>query len=369
MLRRQAIFVLIIVALVMAFTAGCIDKGHRDLTLGIWVLKTDAGGSLQWMRILNGDPNGRGQAIIQTRDGEYVIAGTGTEAGEKGPVPSVVRLDGNGNLVANVTFGTPPDSGISLIEATDGGFIIAQQSGILTHVNERGNILWSTLLGGGSDGWEVIRTPDGGYRAAGNNMVISLIKEGNITWTTVFDTSRSISSIVAESSGNIITGGKAGANVWIAGVDTDGKTIFDTTLSRPSDDLYKIRVFPDGTYGLIIGTTRHTGNATADFWVTETAEISLAADGRPIGESPVNVSSIIVATHDGGYAYSGFFVPEFTEFQPRGYPGSQLRVIRLDKERNVVWDASYDIGDDKAVTSIIQTADGGFAILGTSYNF
>ncbi|MFA5348627.1 MAG: hypothetical protein WC294_10855, partial [Methanoregula sp.] len=233
----------------------------------------------------------------------------------------------------------------------------------------QGKILWSTPLGGGSDEWEVVRTPDGGYRAAGNNMVISLIKEGNITWTTVFATGRSISTIVAESSGNIITGGKAGADVWIARVDTDGKIVFDTTVSRPPGDLYKIRVFPDGTYGLIIGTTRHTGNVTADLWVTETAEISLAADGRQIGESPVNVSRIVVATHDGGYAYSGFFVPEFTEFQPMGYPGSQLRVIRLDKGRNVVWDASYDIGDDKAVSSIIQTADGGFAILGTSYDF
>lgn len=368
--RRKSIIVLIfLLSCILPFTTGCIDKEHRALTLSIWVLKADAGGSQQWMSILNGDPNGRGHAIIQTRNGEYVIAGTGTESGKKGPVPSVVRLDGKGNLVSNVTFGTPPDSSMSLVEATDGGYIIAQQSGILTHVNERGNILWSTPLDGVSDDWEVIRTPDGGYRAAGNNMVISLTREGNITWTTVFDTNRTISTLVAESSGDIITGGKMGADAWIARVNTDGKTVFDTTISRQPGDLYNIRVFPDGTYRLIIGTTRHTGNATADLWVTETAEISLTADGRQIGESPVNASRIIVATNDGGYAYSGFSVPAFTEFQPIGYPGSQLRVVRLDKGRNVAWDASYDIGDDKAVSTIIQTADGGFAILGTAYHF
>jgi hypothetical protein len=368
-LRRKTIIVLIILLVcILLFTTRCIDKGHRDLTLSIWVLKTDAGGSQQWMSIFNGDPNGRGHAIIQTRNGEFVIAGTGTESGKDGLVPSVVRLDGKGNLVSNVTFGTPPDSSMSLVEATDGGYIIAQQAGILTHVNEHGNILWSAPLGGGSDDWEVILTPDGGYRAAGNNMVISLTKEGNITGTTVFDTNRTISTLVAESSGDIITGGKAGADAWIARVNTDGKTVFDTTISRPPD-LYNLRVFPDGTYRLIIGTTRHTGNATADLWVTETAEISLTADGRQIGESPVNASRIIVATNDSGYAYSGFVVPAFTEFQPIGYPGSQLRVVRLDEGRNVAWDESYDIGDDKAVSAIIQTADGGFAILGTAYNF
>jgi len=369
-LRRKTIIVLIILlTCILPFTTGCFDKEHRDLTLSIWVLKTDAGGSQQWMSFLNGDTNGRGHAIIQTRNGEYVIAGTGTESGKKGPVPSVVRLDGNGNLVSNVTFGSPPDSGMSLVEATDGGYIIAQQSGILTHVNERGNILWSTPLDGVSDDWEVIRTPDGGYRAAGNNMVISLTREGNIAWTTAFDTNRTISTLVAEPSGDIITGGKGGADAWIARVNSDGKTVFDSTISRQPGDLYNIRVFPDGTYRLIIGTTRHTGNATADLWVTETAEISLTADGRQIGESPVNASRIIVATNDDGYAYSGFAVPAFTEFQPTGYPGSQLRVVRLDEGRNVVWDASYDIGGDKAVSTIIQTADGGFAILGTAYNF
>ena len=86
--------------------------------------------------------------------------------------------------------------------------------------------------------------------------------------------------------------------------------------------------------------------------VTEITEVSLSADGELIGERPMQVTRSIVATDDGGYAYA-----------------STSRIVRLDNEGRVMWDASYDIGDEVMVGSIIQTADGGFAITGELLDF
>jgi len=371
--KRHTTRVIIILLLVIniTFTAGCIDKGHKDVTFDIWVLKTDADGNLQWTATIDGDPNGRGHEMIQTRDGGYAIAGTGT-----GPVPRVVTLDGKGNAVSELTFGTPPDYGSSLVEAPDGGYAVASYSGagVLTRVNESGSVLWSTPLGGGSAWWKVVRAPDGGYAAAGNNRVVRLGEDGTIAWDVAFETNRIVSLVIAVPSGGFVGGGIAGADddadVWVAMLDADGGIVWNETFAiRSPAELYTVRLSPDGTYDLIYGTTRHTKIETTDMWITETTEISLTADGRLIGEMPVNVSRDIVATEDGGYAFAGFASPQHNKLQPMGYPGSPLRVVRLDGDGMVAWDASFDIGDDRPVISIIQTADGGFAIFGNAYDY
>lgn len=370
--RRSAMYAILILllALTIPFFAGCIDRGHRDLTLDTWVLKTDSDGSLQWTAIIDGDPNGRGQAMIQTRDGGYAITGTGTNADGNGPVPRIVTLDGDGNVISTMTFGTSPDYGSSLVEAPDGGYVVAMYSGFLTRVDENGNALWSTPLGGGSDWWKVVGAPDGGYAAAGDARIVRVGEDGEIAWTAAFETDRNVGTIAAVPLRGFIAGGTAGADVWVARLDAEGNTVWDETLgSRSRDELYVVRISPAGTYDLVYGTVLDAGNETADGRFTETTEASLAADGRLIGERPVNVSRVIVATEDGGYAYAGFIVPEFIGLQPLSYPGSSLHVIRLDGEGMIAWDASYDIGDDRSVVSIIRTSDDGFAVLGSVYDF
>lgn len=370
--RRRNTFhaiLILLLALTMPFFAGCIDRGHRDLALDTWVLKIDPDGALQWIVIVDGDPNGRGQAMIQTCDGGYAIAGTGTDVDGNGPVPRIVILDENGNVVSTMTFGTPPDYGTSLVEAPDGGYVV-KHSGVLTRVNESGSVLWSTPLGGGN-GWGVVGAPDGGYAAAGDARIVRVGEDGEIAWTAASEPDRNISVIIAMPSGGFVVGGVAGADVWVARLDTEGNTVWNETLaSRSRDELYVARISPAGTYDLVYGTVPDAGNETADERFTETLEASLAAaDGRLIGERPVNVSRVVVATEDGGYASAGFVVPGFTGLQPLGYPGSPLHVVRLDREGTIAWNASYDIGDDRSAVSIIQTSDGGFAVLGSVYDF
>jgi hypothetical protein len=362
--------IILVFALTIPFTAGCIDKGHKDLTLDMWILKTDMDGNLQWTAAIDNDPNGRGQAMIQTHNGGFAVVGTGTDASGNAPVPRVVTIDAGGNIISKVTFGNPPDYGSSIVEAKDGGYVVAGYSGVLTRVNESGSVFWSTSLGGGSDWWQVVRVPDGGYAVAGNNRVIRVGEDGTTAWTATFEPDYKVRAIIMVASGGVIAGGVTGADVWIAMLDAEGGTVWSETIGSPlRDEFYIVRISPVGEYNLIFGTALHTVNETSDMWITETTTATLTADGILVGERPTNVSRVIVATEDGGYAYSGFVVPRYAALQPLSYPGSPLHVIRLDSEGAVLWDASYDIGDDTSVVSIIQTKDGGFVVLGSAYDF
>lgn len=347
-----AVLIIFIFLLTLLFTAGCSDKGHKDLTFDIWVLKIDADGNEQWTATINGDPNGRGAQMIQTLDGSYAIAGTGS-----GPIPRIVTIDAKGETMSHMTIGTSPDYGESLVEVPGGGYVLAQHSGVLTQVSESGTVLWSTTMGRERDNWPiwtVVRTPDGGYTVAGNNRSVRLDENGTILWEKTFVPDRRASTIIALPVGGFVTGGTCDVGIWVSMLDAEGDSVWDRTFSIESPaSLYIVRLSPDGTYDLIYGISRQPkGNEPAGKMVTEITEVSLSADGELIGERPMQVTRSIVATDDGGYAYA-----------------STSRIVRLDNEGRVMWDASYDIGDEVMVGSIIQTADGGFAITGELLDF
>ncbi|GAB7016246.1 hypothetical protein [Methanogenium cariaci] len=371
-----AVLIIFLFLLTLLFTAGCSEKGHKQPTFDIWVLKIDADGDEQWSTIIDGDPDGVGIEMIQTQDGGYSIAGTGTR---NGSILRIFMLDAKGDAGVDLTINTSPDSGRSLVEAPGGGYAVTTREECLKRIDESGTVLWSTPLGKESDpllweadkGWHVVRAPDGGYATAGNNQSVRLDEEGTIVWETAFAPDKSARTIIAAPTGGFVTGGTCDAGVWVTQLNAEGDSVWNRTFSTELPaHLSIVRLSPDGTYDMIYGTTQHvSGDNQEDKWITETTEVSLSAQGEQIGEKPVPVSRIIVATEDGGYAYAGYSHPQYNDLRSSDNPGSPLRVVRLDNVGEVVWDASFDIGDDRPVTSIIQTADGGFALFGRYLDF
>lgn len=362
--------------LTLLFTAGCSDVGFKQPTFDIWVLKIDAGGDEQWTTIIDDDPNGIGTEMIQTQDGGYAIAGSGTR---NGSIIRIFMLDAKGEAGLDLTLNKPPDSGRSLVEAPGGGYAVTTRWECLKRIDESGTVLWSTPLGEESDpllwevdkGWRVVRAPDGGYVTAGNNQSVRLDEDGTILWETAFSPDWGARTIIAAPTGGFVTGGICDAGVWVAQLNAEGDSVWNRTFSTELPaHFYIVRLSPDGTYDLIYGTTQHVSEDNQeDRWITETTEVSLSADGEQIGEKPVPVSKIIVATEDGGYAYCGYSHPQCNDLLSSDNTGSPLRVVRLDNVGEVVWNASFDVSDDRPVTSIIQTADGGFALFGRYLDF
>jgi hypothetical protein len=95
----------------------------------LYIIKTDENGDLLWTKTLGGtdwDDDDKGNSIQQTTDGGYIITGwINRSVFSDGYDVFLIKTDGSGNEQWTKTFGgTENDSGNSVQQTTDGGYII-----------------------------------------------------------------------------------------------------------------------------------------------------------------------------------------------------------------------------------------------------
>jgi hypothetical protein len=149
--------------------------GKRD----VYVVKLDANGNLQWTKTIGGPKGDEGYSLIQTSDGGYVIAGFTESFGAGEADVYVVKLDAKGNLQWTKTIGGPESEiGNSLIQTSDGGYAITgttesfgagETDVYVVKLDAKGNLQWTKTIGGPESevGNSLIQTSDGGYAIAG----------------------------------------------------------------------------------------------------------------------------------------------------------------------------------------------------------
>ena len=137
----------------------------------IWVLKLDSNGNIMWDNIYGGNSGASASAIVQTTDGGYVVTGRVKAYGEGMYDAWVLKLDGNGNIQWQKTYGgSNYDSAYSIQQTTDGGYILSGNIDSFfawaLRLDMNGNILWQKAYG--ENGViSSIRQPDGGFIMAG----------------------------------------------------------------------------------------------------------------------------------------------------------------------------------------------------------
>ncbi|MBU0764611.1 MAG: T9SS type A sorting domain-containing protein [Bacteroidetes bacterium] len=193
-----------------------VNQGAED----VWIVKTDAAGTIQWEKSYGGSASDVANSVVQTADGGYIIAGysnsnDGDISAPKGDYDYwVVKTDAAGVLQWEKSLGgTSDDWGNAIVEAFDGGFIVTGSSpsddGDVTgaHGNydtwtvkltDPGVLSWETNLGGAGDdrSYGITATTDNGCVFTG----ISDMADGDVTgiqgsydiWTAKLDAAGSI---------------------------------------------------------------------------------------------------------------------------------------------------------------------------------
>ena len=178
--------------------------GSADL----YLVKTDDSGNTLWTRTYGGSGHDYARSVQQTDDGGYIIAGYGTSFGAGGYDFYLVKTDDSGDTLWIRTYGgSSDDFGYCVQQITDGGYIITGSTSsfgaggddiYLVKTDADGDTLWTRTYGGseGESGQSVQQTTDGGYIVAGKtssfgagNEDVYLIKtgdNGDTLWTRTY---------------------------------------------------------------------------------------------------------------------------------------------------------------------------------------
>jgi len=170
-----------------------------------WILKLDESGDISWQKIYGGSDSDHPHSICQTSDGGYIVAGyTHSFGASIGDFPDlwVLKLDSNGNISWQKTYGgSHSEYADSIKQTIDGGYIVAGRTYFfgagnadfwVLKLDENGDVVWEKTYGGSDPehAYSIQQTSDGGYIVAGqtysfgaghyDGLVLKLDENGDI---------------------------------------------------------------------------------------------------------------------------------------------------------------------------------------------
>ncbi len=348
--------------------------GNRDF----WVLKLDANGNVQWQRAYGGGSYDWAQDIRQTSDGGYIVVGATFSFGAGNDDVWVLKLDANGNVQWQKTYGGGGgENGLAVQQTSDGGYVVVGRTysfGVndvwVLKLDANGNVQWEKTFGGTSPdyGYAIQQTTDGGYIVTGYTrsfgagrddlLVVKLDTNGNVQWQKAYggsDDDRGYAIQQTIDGGYIVTGetlsfGAGFSDAWVLKLDANGNVQWQKTYGgNGTDRLYAIQQTSDGGY-IVSGWTNSFGAGWYDVWV-----MKLDANGnvqweKTYGDNGWDEGNAIQQTADGGYIVAGSM-------------SGDLWVLKLDANGNIP--GCGFVGTSNAIVqsiSVTQTPGGAYGI-------
>ncbi|WP_019670964.1 hypothetical protein [Eudoraea adriatica] len=256
---------------------GSSNQGFHDN----WILKLDESGAIEWEKSFGFSGHDHSYDLVQTADGGFFFAGflDITAALDDGTYYKGnfltrhgvgefwgTKIDANGNLEWRSYYGgTNNDRAHAVIEADDGGFVMAGFSESddydisntkgsydfwVIKLTATGELFWERSFGGSGIeiAYDIAKTDDGAYVVAGNT----------------FSTDKDISLNHGES------------DIWLVKIDDNGNLLWEKTFGGSQFDAAQaVCTAKDGGF-IITGNTKSTdGNAEEnkgenDIWLIKT---------------------------------------------------------------------------------------------------
>jgi parallel beta-helix repeat protein len=284
---------------ILAGETGSYGAGSGDA----WLLKTDSNGNKQWDKTFGGSDRDLAEAVQQTLDGGYILAGNTESYGAGSDDFWLLKTDSNGNRQWDKSFGgTKCDEAQSVQQTLDGGYILAGETGSygagfgdvwLLKTDSNGNKQWDKTFGGSDrDLAEVVQqTSDGGFILAGTSCsygagsydfwLLKTDSNGNKQWDKTFGEPDYGWAVAVQQTmdGGYILVGKTSGDVWLLKTDSNGNKQWDKSFGGPVDWADAVQQTMDGGY-ILAGGMYSYGTGSYDFWL-------IKVKGEPI-EFPVH---------------------------------------------------------------------------------
>ena len=105
------------------------------------------------------------------------------------------------------------------------------------------------------------------------------------------------------------------------------------------------------------------GHGGDDAWVLKLDRTGAVTWSKILGGSGEDAASSVTATSDGGFEIAGYSNSHDGDV-PRPHGGSDVWVVKLDADGNIIWSKTYGGSANEAGRAIVSTADGGSAVVG-----
>ncbi len=394
-------------------------------------------GEVAWIKNYGGSGEDTAQAVIKTDDGGYAVMGysnsiDGDLSGKTLEVNDywLLRLDADGNMLWNKTYGgSKDDRGQSIIQTNDGGFAIvgyamsddgdrSNNEGFhdnwILKLDALGNILWEKSFGfsGHDHSYDVVQTADGGFFFAGFLDVTQsggegnfgkggyltrhgvgefwgtkLDAEGNLQWRRYFggtNNDRAYSVALADDGGIVMAGAsesddfditnpKGSYDFWVVKVDKNGTMVWQNSLGGSGIDIARdITKTTDGGY-VVVGSTFSVdtdvtkNNGEADVWLVKIDDNGNMQWQKTLGGSAFDAAESVSITQEGGYLISGNSKSNDVDVT-ENYGENDFWLLKTDGTGNLVWQKTFGGSDLDFAFDALENEDKSILLVGEAFS-
>ncbi|MFA7562362.1 MAG: hypothetical protein WCY70_02880 [Methanoculleus sp.] len=373
-IRNRAILFALLFLIALVFALGCLSSDfvadRHDLT----VTRTDADGIEIWHTVFDEGGDEYGTILLPVSDGGLLVGGSVKQSPESDEQALLLKIAEDGRIEWNRSYPTRRAVQV-IVSHFDSSFTIGTGDGFLFRVAGDGTPIWTHHMSESVLG--ISGLPDGGIVAAGSkhgdDVWVAVVNDiGSLLWERTYPAlglGRVLGVASASDGGYIVAGTMDRHPLWVMRLDREGEVVWNRTFEKEPEFtevtlywVYLLREKPDGSVELLYKVGRTLEGEVVGRSVA--VDRTLGRDGSDMSVTEFYMPCPVTRASGGGYACACLESSGGDGYTFGNHLGSPIHVMKYD-DRGVI--AHVGTGTETEVDivmDIVQTQDGGFAVLG-----